>query len=389
MKSAPITNIPSQEERVRELERKLETLTLEIKQREEFLSVCAHDLRSPLGLIQTSLQMVLKAGKLQPMQEELLTRAKRQSVQAIQLIKDLLDVMSLEQGLKPSYELLGLDTLLKEFWNDHQLESEAKGIRFEYQNEIPQWRILGDADRLRQLLQNLFTNAVKFTDPKKKILLTVKPFQGRRRNDPTHPMVIVSIQDEGKGIPEGEIKKIFDRFSQVKGAGRQEGRGLGLTVAKQISNLHDGNVWVESQSGVGSTFHVLLPYAIAQGNLEEFHPKRILICEPSLEKRDAYYGDLAKNGYELFFANDGVDTLTYAFHLKPHFVILSELSQKLHSADVAGMLKTEIAFRKVRVLLAHEVTGPKCESSALYDEILMLPFTKEAFDRFLFSAQDK
>lgn len=67
-------------------------------------------------------------------------------------------------------------------------------------------------------------------------------------------MLVVSIRDEGRGIPQKELQKIFDRFTQIKEQSRSDGRGLGLTVAKQISTLHDGNIWVESEEGKGSTF---------------------------------------------------------------------------------------------------------------------------------------
>ncbi|NQW45245.1 MAG: hypothetical protein HQ462_07570, partial [Deltaproteobacteria bacterium] len=97
-----------------------------LSQREEFLSVCAHDLRSPLGLIQSSLSLVLNSSEnnLTEIQKELIHRARRQSGDAINLVSDLLDVMSFEQGLKPQYQLFSLDNLLRPFYKDYQFQAQ-------------------------------------------------------------------------------------------------------------------------------------------------------------------------------------------------------------------------------------------------------------------------
>lgn len=365
-----------------------------VKQREEFLSVCAHDLRSPLGLIQTGLSMVLNSPpNLSTMQTELVTRARRQAGQAIKLVNDLLDVMALEQGLKPQYQLLGLDRVLKEFHNDYRMQADEKKIGFHYQNAVPDWKILGDADRIRQLLQNLITNALKFTDSGKNVYLSVAAFQGRRRSDPPYPMVILSLKDEGKGIPPGEIQKVFDRFQQLKDNARTEGRGLGLTVAKQISNLHDGNVWVESAEGKGSTFFVLFAHVLSQPapGVTGTVANRVLIAEPSLARRDLFFSQLGKWGYETVYARDGVETVTLSHYLRPSIVILTPGLQKLKEGDVANILKEDPTTEKIKVIFAAEperLSENKTEV-ALFDETLPLPFTERGLKSALLSLSDK
>ena len=171
--------------------------------------------------------------------------------------------------------------------------------------------MLADSDRVRQLLQNLFTNALKFTDKGKNIYLKVAPFYGRRKSDPPYPMMIISLKDEGRGIPQSEIDKIFDRFSQIKDASRSEGRGLGLTVAKQISNSHDGNIWVQSEEGKGSTFFVLFPHVVSHPKEEAMrNRKRALIAETASDRRETYYRQMEQWGYDLIFARNGVEVVT-------------------------------------------------------------------------------
>ena len=358
-----------------------------LKQREEFLSVCAHNLRSPLGLIQTSISMLLNAdgsgGTLFPFHRDLLTRAKRQAGIAITLVNDLLDVMSYEQGLKPQYHLIKPHELLDEFYKDYRIQADQKEVRFHYENPIQDWRVLADSDRIRQLLQNLFTNALKFTEKGKNIYLKVAPFLGRRKSDPQYPMMIISLKDEGRGIPQSEIEKIFDRFSQIKDASRAEGRGLGLTVAKQISNSHDGNIWVQSEEGKGSTFFVLFPHVVSHPKEETSRPrKRILIAEAASDRRELYYREMEKWGYELVFARSGVEVVTLLFHLMPDLVILSPGLAKMDEIEVANIARGDEKTSSIPLLLALE-EGQKLQKrheQMILDDILKLPFTKESFE---------
>jgi two-component system, sensor histidine kinase and response regulator len=356
-----------------------------LSQREEFLSVCAHDLRSPLGLIQSSLSLVLSSsdGNLTEIQTELIHRARRQSGEAINLVNDLLDVMSFEQGLKPQYQLFSLDSLLRPFHQDYQFQAQQKGIHFHYNNSLVDWRVLADSDRIRQLMQNLVVNAMKFTEKGKNIFLNVSQFLGRRKSDPPYPMLVVSIKDEGRGIPHKELQKIFDRFTQIKEQSRSEGRGLGLTVAKQISTLHDGNIWVESEEGIGSTFFVLFPHVISRTMAPDFalsahEIRKILVIEPSQKKREAYFEILKRWGFEVIFGNDGVEAVTLSFHHLPHLVILTGGLSKLGEAQVADTLKSDPLTANMKVIVAGE--SPEKFNADDYefpfDGVLQLPFNQ-------------
>jgi signal transduction histidine kinase len=374
---------------------RLATLDTTLKQREEFLGVCAHDLRSPLALIQTCLSLVMQSpetmARLNPPFAELLSRAHRQSGQALGLVKDLLDVAAFEQGLKPHYQVLSLHDLLKEFVSDYQLQAQQKAIHLHYFNSVPQWRVLADSDRIRQLLQNLFTNALKFSEAGKNIYLHVTPFQGRRRNDPVHPMVIISLKDEGKGIPSAEIQNIFDRFVQLKEHSREGGRGLGLTVAKQISTLHDGNIWVESEEGKGATFFVLFPHAISRSIPVRLSSpiKKILVAEPSQERRKNLLSKFTAWGYEVDFALDGVEAITLTHHLAPDAVVLAPELKKIGTAEVTHLLKSDPHLRGLPVLLMTSNNGPqpKLQESVLADAIVPATFSESQWREALARCQ--
>ncbi len=385
------------EAQLKEQQLKIAKSETTLKQREEFLGVCAHDLRSPLGLIQSSLAMILNGEKvkktLSELHTELLTRARRQAGQAITLVNDLLDVMSFEQGFKPRYHLVTIHDLLQEFYKDYSFQAEQKGVKFHYDNPVKDWRVLADSDRVRQLLQNLFTNALKFTDSGKNIHLKVASFIGRRKCDPPYPMMVISLKDEGVGIPKSEMQKIFDRFSQVKDYSRKEGRGLGLTVAKQISTLHDGNIWVESEEGKGSTFNVLFPHVVSRTTLDKSPSggvKKILIAEPSYSKRAEYNEKLRAWGYEPLFARDGIEVITLLFHTMPDAIILTPGLTKMEEAEVADLIKTDRATSALPILMALDPghANRKLED-VLYDEPLELPYTKESLEKALSAARKK
>jgi signal transduction histidine kinase len=360
-----------------------------VKQREEFLGVAAHDLRSPLGLIQASLGMVIdQAGKektLNPVHLELLTRAKRQSVSAINLVNDLLDVMAFEQGLKPDYRVVNLHEVLEQFYGDYRLKAEEKKVNFHYQNAIQDWRVLADSDRLNQLLQNLFVNALKFTDSGKNIFLTVEPFVGRRKTDPPYPMVVISVKDEGKGIPPRELQRIFDRFAQLRDQHRPEGRGLGLTVAKQISTLHDGNIWVQSVEGKGSVFHVLLPHVISRVNADTSKAgKRLLIVESSPERREVKHKLLEEWGFESHFVKDGVSAIAMAFYEPPAAILFGSELGLISEPEMVNMLKNEPAASKVPLLrLIPSGVEYKKRDDVLIDAFLDLPLNRAQLETVL------
>jgi signal transduction histidine kinase len=372
---------------IRELLSKEARSETTLSQREEFLSVCAHDLRSPLGLIQSSLSLLLSnENSFSNNQMELLERAKRQSEHGIRLVNDLLDVMAYEQGLKPEYQLVDLDAFLKNLYKDYAFQSQQKSIQLKYENGLQGWQVLMDPDRIHQLIQNLLVNAIKFTESGKKIYLNVISFKGRRKPDPPFPMVIVSVRDEGRGIPEEEIQKIFNRFSQIKDYSRTEGRGLGLSVAKQISNLHDGNLWVKSVEGEGSTFFVLFPHVLSEPKKNEKsstskqHPK-ILIAEPQKSQQELFLGVMGRWGFEPVFAKDGVEMITLAYYHQPLAVLVNSALNKLSEEEAAKILKGNPKTSQIPVFYCQAAgTLPMKEmNKSFMDGVLKLPLDRGSF----------
>lgn len=376
---------------VRELlmkEARAETI---VSQREEFLSVCAHDLRSPLGIIQSSLSLLLsEPATLSSNHKEFIERSKRQAEHGLRLVNDLLDVMAYEQGLKPDYQLVDLDNFLKNIFQDYSFQAKQKNIEMRYDNSLLNWRVLIDPDRIQQLLQNLLVNAIKFTENGKKIYLNVLSFKGRRKVDPPYPMVIVSVRDEGRGIPENEVQKIFNRFSQIKDYSRVEGRGLGLSVAKQISHLHDGNLWVKSIEGEGSTFFVLFPHVLSEPRKQEKgigerKLSKILIVDSDKDHQSEIASVVTRWGFEPLLARDGIELVTLSYYYQPQLILIGSELPKLSEESAAKILKKDLGYNHIPVfgcvsgnsLLVHN------REQSYLDGILKLPLDRTQFERAL------
>jgi signal transduction histidine kinase len=217
----------------------------------EMLAIVAHDLRTPLHTIAVGLETLLK---LQPPNDE---RAARQFVimqrtvgSMDRLILDLLDVARIEgRDFVVAREQVEVQPLLNEILERFEASARERGIslRCSAPQSVP--CVIGERDRLLQVLSNLIGNAVKFTPPHGHIHV-----HARLLEEALH----FSVEDTGPGIPSESLPQLFDRFWQADRTGRV-GSGLGLPIAKAIVEAHGGRIWAESVLGRGTTFHFTVP----------------------------------------------------------------------------------------------------------------------------------
>lgn len=241
----------------------------------EFVSIVSHELRTPLTPINNSLEIVLneQTGAISDEAKNFISMAKRNIQRLSGIIEDLLDLSRIETGkLDFKYKLVdiapSLELLQKTF---QQVADEKKiDIILNINDKLP--NIYADTRRIEQIFSNLVSNALKFTsengtievnaslvnedevDYSKLILPNIK-LSGQ--------YIKVSVKDNGIGIKEEDIPKIFDKFSQIESSLNRNkgGVGLGLTITKQLIDSHLGGIWVESEEQIGSTFNVILPLA--------------------------------------------------------------------------------------------------------------------------------
>ena len=227
--------------------------------REEVLGVVAHDLRNPLGVVGSVMQVLLELDIAQAERTKLLGTGSRAVQQMNRLIGDLLDVQRLETGhLSLETEDLTVDRVLDEAVEGMRHLARERDIHLAVLRPAQPLHVRADRLRLAQVLGNLLGNAVKFT-PKGGVI-ELKSFNGENE-------VVFEVSDTGPGVsPEGQVH-LFDRFWQEHRADRR-GVGLGLPIAKGIVEAHHGRIWVESEPGKGSRFYFAIPTSPAQRGAE-------------------------------------------------------------------------------------------------------------------------
>jgi PAS domain S-box-containing protein len=250
------------EEQIRTLEQSyLAELTARHKEAErlnqlksEFMASISHELRTPLHTIIGFAELLSEAsaGTLNEKQRRFVGHIQTDSEHLLSLINDVLDLSRIEAGgLVVRTENLSVGTAISEAVNAIQLQAEEKHVRV-HEGASPNTEIVADPVRVRQILNNLLSNGVKFTDPGGEVTVSAEI---------AGDFVRITVADTGRGIPADECHRIFDKFYQVGYTtdGVRQGTGLGLAICKQLVEIQGGKICVDSQPGKGSRFHFTLP----------------------------------------------------------------------------------------------------------------------------------
>lgn len=236
------------------LELKVVDLEAVTRLKTEFLSVTSHELRTPLTPMKAQLQMLQDGymGEMNEKQGNSIEIIHRNLTRLDTLINDILDISRLEAGrIKISLDSISINDAVKEAIKMQEPFAEEKAIKVSTKlAELP--NIIGDAERLRQVIGNLLNNAIKFSDISADVVV---------KTERVGENVLFSVTDYGIGISEDDIEKLFKPFSQIDPSFRREhgGTGLGLAIAKGLIQAHNGEIWVESELDKGSTFFFSVP----------------------------------------------------------------------------------------------------------------------------------
>lgn len=218
-----------------------------------FVAVAFHELRTPLGVILG--QAALLQESLPPEQRQSAESILNSALQLRGIIEQFSTVEALERGLhQVQYERVAPAELARQVIESFGFPASEKGIRIALRPCRTDLLIECDRQKIRTVLENLLNNAITYTDPGGQVLVKIEELP---------QYVRVSVMDNGIGIPAGEQEKVFQRFYQVEKhlTRRHGGMGLGLSIAKEMVELHGGRIWVESVEGKGSNFSFEIPYA--------------------------------------------------------------------------------------------------------------------------------
>ena len=239
----------------RELAKKNAELEKLNEEKNRFLGMAAHDLRNPLYAIQmySEFLMTETSSQLSDEHRNFIEIIHSSSQFMLQLVNDLLDVAKIESGkLELDTAPTDLAALLEKNAAMNNLLASRKNIAVaaHVNGAIPMVSV--DSAKIEQTMNNLISNAIKFSKPGTNVSVELTSGEGE---------VIIAVKDQGPGIPEEELGKLFQPFGRisVKSTAGEQSTGLGLAIVKKIISGHNGRIWVESKSGEGSTFFISLP----------------------------------------------------------------------------------------------------------------------------------
>jgi signal transduction histidine kinase len=243
--------------------RSLRPIEQSYEQLKQFTADASHELRSPLTVVKTSIDVVMNhPERIHPADAKKLRAIASATNEMTQLVDDLLLLARRDANSTASlvHQLIPLDELLEDLIDAVAIEAEAKGIQIQFTPLSPV-QVHGDAKELRRLFLNLLHNAIQYTPAGGTITVVgqvQEPFTSLQSRS-----VVISLEDTGVGIASEQIPLVFNRFWRADQARdrREGGTGLGLAIAQAIAQGHGGSITVNSQVGVGSCFQVWLPIA--------------------------------------------------------------------------------------------------------------------------------
>jgi signal transduction histidine kinase/ActR/RegA family two-component response regulator len=234
------------------------------KAKHQFLANMSHEIRTPMNAIKGMTDILIRRNPKED-QKEYLDGIKQSSDSLLVIINDILDISKIEAGkVALENEPFSVNELVNNVHTIMQFKAEEKGLELKKEMPAAALHVIGDANRLRQILINLIGNAIKFTE-NGLVTTTIKSeLAGEKLN------LHFTVSDTGIGIDEDRMGKIFESFEQAYSDTSRKfgGTGLGLSISKKLVELHNGSIWVESEKGKGSQFHCIIPYAIAATTTE-------------------------------------------------------------------------------------------------------------------------
>jgi signal transduction histidine kinase len=223
--------------------------------REEFLALTTHDLRSPLTVISGVISFFTsgRLGELSPEQQNMVAMMERNTQSLIELVNDLLDASKLESGtMRLETAAIDLRSVIDELREAMLPMAKEKGIELveTFPDNLP--RVEADRAKLRRILVNLLSNALKFTPKGGRVEVRAEQLDGH---------INIAVSDTGVGIAPEDVDRLFDKYEQARSRATrgEKGTGLGLYITKQLVELHSSEIKVKSEVGRGSTFSFTLP----------------------------------------------------------------------------------------------------------------------------------
>lgn len=361
---------------------KVDELTKANRAKDSFLANMSHEIRTPINAVLGMDEMILRESK----EESIINYAssiKNAGQALLSLINDILDLSKIQAGrielVESRYELA---SVINDTYNLLHQRAEKKDLDLIIENDptIPS-ELSGDETRIRQILTNIMTNAIKYTEEG-----TVRVVFGWQPEEDDNMILVMSVEDTGLGIKEGDIPKLFDSFARFDSGKNKsiEGTGLGLTITKSLVDLMKGTIDVRSTYGKGSVFTVRIPQKILNKDhmgdfaesirnsiyhTDEYHESfvapeaKILVVDDIKVNLEVIMGLLKQTKIQVDTAGSGGACLEAVMHKKYDLILMDHMMPDMDGVETLWILKkTQDNLSKdapVIALTANAVVGAK------------------------------
>lgn len=337
-----------------------------------FLSTISHEIRTPLFAVLGFTDLLNKT-ELSEKQADYNKKVKISGQLLLNLVNDVLDITKLEaEKIELNKNPFKIPELINEICDIERIKAQEKDIElfFDIADNVPN-TLNGDKLRLSQILLNILNNSIKFTNKGEvKLLVNVENLQELETNKQIN--IIFSVKDTGIGMPNASLEKLFKPFEQIHNTNERKygGTGLGLAISKQLVDLMNGEILVESTEGKGSIFNVSIPFEIFSGNIEngkteiakEIFKERIkvLLVEDNLFNAEIMIEQLTDANYEVTHAKSGVEAIEILKKNEFHIVLMDIEMPKMDGFETMKMInELNITEASVIAISAHNLVSEK------------------------------
>ncbi|MDQ4139082.1 MAG: ATP-binding protein, partial [Bacteroidota bacterium] len=375
-----------------------------------FFANISHEFRTPLSLIRGTVEKLRKKEDAASEKQVDYQIIDRNADRLLQMINQMLDLSRLEAGKLTLHPQPGnLSNLLKVLGGSYASLFESRGITYRYTVPLQPISVQMDNQKLEQIINNLLSNAAKFTPANGEVSFTANA----QILEEQTCLLKIKVQDTGIGIPIAQLPRIFDRFYQADSSTTRhyEGTGIGLALVKELVELHGGKIDAESTEGKGSTFNVQIPFALAEtgeveqgenqavleslplkgvltkseSNLEKLagknvnHHWQILVVEDNADLRH-FIASLLSDKYKVQEAENGLAGHRIALETIPDLIISDLMMPELDGVSLCRKLKEDERTSHIPIILLTAKADVQSKISGLEtgaDDYLTKPFTAE------------
>ena len=408
----------TQKERIyrENLENANEEIRRIMQQREHLLLTITHDIKAPAASISGFIDL-MKDYVSDARGAECLANIKRSAHHLSHLVAALLDYHQLENGLMKVHSTdFSPKELVDESVEGMRMQAESKGLKISYEIKEKEHNALYNADafRIRQILDNLISNAIKYTD-KGSIMVSMSIRQKRNAyniiENKNAYLLTLDVTDTGKGMTTEERQKVFQAFTRLKNAQGIEGTGLGLSITHELATLLGGEIHVKSEVGKGSTFTATIPIELADtsqtkvchshNELDEKPSEDAPKTSPSSTEKLLILDDdklqlqllqemlrrLAGDSWQVFACNHVTDALTLLHNEQPAIMLMDIEMPEMSGKDLIKHINHN--NMKVIAMTAHDTSIKEELREAGFDDCLFKPFSQESLQKVLHLASEK